>query len=51
MISQEISRNLYDDLKNVSNKEIKELVENSILTKEDIPVSKIIGMMSNENVH
>lgn len=51
MISQEISRNLYNSLKDVRSKEIKELVENPILTKEDIPVSKIIGMMLNENVH
>ncbi len=51
MISQEISRNLYNDLKDVRSKEIKELVEKPVLTEEDIPVSKIIGMMLNENVH
>src|SRR6187455_1359519 len=51
MISQEISRNLYDSLKDVHNKNVKEFVENPILTKEDIPVSKIIGIMLNQNVH
>lgn len=51
MISQEVSRNLYNDFKDVRVTGIKELVENPILTKEDIAVSKIIGMMLNENVH
>lgn len=38
-------------MKDVCAKEIKELVEKPILTNEDIPVSKIIGLMLNENVH
>lgn len=51
MISQEISRDLYESLKDVRNKTIKDLVENPILVKEDVPVSKIIGIMLKENVH
>ena len=51
MISQEISRNLYESLKDVHNKEIKDLVENPVLVKEDVTVSKIIGIMLKENVH
>ena len=51
MISQEISRNLYESLKDVHNKNIKEFIENPVLTKEDVTVSKIIGMMLKENVH
>ena len=51
MISQEISRNLYESLKDVYNKNINEFVENPVLIKEDVTVSKIIGMMLKENVH
>ncbi|MDN5868091.1 MAG: CBS domain-containing protein, partial [Candidatus Nitrosocosmicus sp.] len=51
MISQEISRNLYESLKDVHNKNIKEFVEDPILTKEDVTISKIIGMMLEQNVH
>lgn len=51
MISQEISKNLHAALKDVRDKEIKELVENPVLTKEDVPISKIIGMMMKEKVH
>jgi predicted transcriptional regulator len=51
MISQEISINLYESLKDVHNKNIKEFIENPVLTKEDVTVSKIIGMMLKENVH
>lgn len=51
MISQELSRNLYDYLKDVNNKNIADFVENPILTKEDVPISKIIGIMLKENVH
>ena len=51
MISQEISRNLHAALKDVRDKEIKELVENPVLAKEDVSISKIIGMMMKENVH
>jgi CBS domain-containing protein len=51
MISQEISRDLYESLKDVRNKAIKDLVENPIVVKDDVPVSKIIGMMLKENVH
>jgi hypothetical protein len=45
MISQEISRSLYESLKDVHNKNIKEFVEKPVLTREDVTVSKIIGMM------
>jgi CBS domain-containing protein len=51
LISQEISRNLYESLKDVYNKNINEFVENPVLIKEDVTVSKIIGMMLKENVH
>lgn len=51
MISQEISRHLYDSLMEVHSRNIKEFVENPILTKEDVPISKIIGMMLKEDVH
>jgi CBS domain-containing protein len=51
MISQEISRGLYESLKDVRKKTIKDLVENPILVKDDVPVSKIIGIMLKENVH
>ncbi|CAN5871445.1 hypothetical protein BH23THE1_BH23THE1_34060 [soil metagenome] len=51
MISQEISRNLYESLKDVYNKNINEFVEKPVLIKEDVTVSKIIGMMLKENVH
>jgi CBS domain-containing protein len=51
MISQETSRNTYESLKDIRTKEIKELVEKPILTKEDVTISKIIGMMMKENVH
>lgn len=51
MISQEISRNLYESLKDVYNKNINEFVENPVLIKEDVTVSKIIGIMLKENVH
>ena len=51
MISQEVSRSLYESLKDVHNKNIKEFIENPVLTREDVTVSKIIGMMLKENVH
>jgi CBS domain-containing protein len=51
MISQETSRNLYESLKDIRTKEIKELVENPVLTKDDLPVSKIIIRMIKENAH
>lgn len=51
MISQEISRHLHEYLKDVRNKEIKGFLEKPILTKEDVTVSKIIGMMTKENAH
>lgn len=51
MISQEISRRLHEYLKDVRNKEIKEFLEKPILIKEDVTVSKIIGMMTKENAH
>jgi CBS domain-containing protein len=51
MISQETSRSLYESLKDVRTKEIKELVENPVLTKDDLSVSKIIGRLIKENAH
>ena len=51
MISQEISRNLHESLKDIHNMKIKDFVENPVLTKVDITISKIIGMMLKENVH
>ena len=49
MISQETSRSLYESLKEIRNKEIKELVENPVLAKDDIVLPKIIGRMIKEN--
>ncbi len=49
MISQETSRNLYETLKDIRTKEIKELVENPILAKDDLPISKIISTLIKEN--
>ncbi len=51
MISQETSRNLYESLKDVRTKEIKDLVENPVLTKGDLPISQIIEKMIKENAH
>src|SRR4028118_2140543 len=51
MISQDTSRNLYESLKDVRTKEIKDLVENPVLTKGDLPLSQIIGRMIKENAH
>jgi CBS domain-containing protein len=51
MISQEISRNLHESLKDIHTLKIKDLVDNPVLTKVDVAVSKIIGMMLKENVH
>ena len=51
MISQEISRNLHESLKDIHTMKIKDLVDNPVLTKVDVAVSKIIGMMLKENVH
>lgn len=51
MISEEISRSLYESLKDVHNKNIKAFIENPVLTREHVTVSKIIGMMLKENVH
>ena len=51
MISQEISRRLHEYLKDVRNKEIKEFLEKPTLIKEDVTVSRIIGMMTKENAH
>jgi CBS domain-containing protein len=49
MISQETSRNLYESLKDIRTKGIKEIVENPVLTKDDITLSKIIERMIKEN--
>lgn len=51
MISQETSRNLYESLKDIRTKKVKELLENPVLTKEDAPLSKIISRMIKENAH
>ncbi len=51
MISQEISRNLHESLKDIHTMKIKDFVDNPVLTKVDVAVSKIIGMMLKENVH
>ncbi len=51
MISQETSRSMYESLKDIRTKEIKELVENPVLTKDDLPISKIVGRMMKENTH
>ena len=51
MISQETSRNLYESLKDIRTKGIKELIENPVLTKEDAALSKIIARMIKENAH
>src|SRR6476661_2756392 len=51
MISQEISRNMHESLKDIHTMKIKKFVENPVLTKVDVAVSKIIGMMLKENVH
>ena len=51
MISQETSRNLYESLKDIRTKKVKELVENPVLTKEDAALPKIIAKMIKENSH
>ena len=51
MISQEISRKMHESLKDIHTMKIKDFVENPVLTKVDVAVSKIIGMMLKENVH
>ncbi len=49
MVSQETSRNMYESLKDIRSKEIKDLVENPVLAKDDLAVPKIIGRMIKEN--
>jgi CBS domain-containing protein len=51
MISQEISRKMHESLKDIYTMKIKDFVENPVLTKVDVPLSKIIGMMLKEKVH
>src|SRR6476469_987514 len=51
MISQEISRKMHESLKDIHTMKIKDFVENPVLTKADIAVSKIIGMILKEKVH
>ncbi|HYF98768.1 MAG TPA: CBS domain-containing protein [Candidatus Saccharimonadales bacterium] len=51
MISQEVSRQLYSHLKDVRSQEIKDLMEKPVRVKDDVHVSKIIGIMLNENSH
>ena len=49
MISQEVSRQLYSLLKDVRDQAIKDFMEKPVLVKEDVHVSKIIGMMLKDN--
>lgn len=51
MISQEVSRQLYSHLKDIRSRELRELIEKPVLVKEDVPVSKIIGIMTKEKSH
>ena len=51
MISQEVSRQLYSQLKDIRNKELRDLIEKPVLVKEDVHVSKIIGIMTKEKSH
>jgi CBS domain-containing protein len=51
MISQETSRNLYESLKEIRTKKVKEFVENPVITKEDVALPKIIAKMIRENAH
>jgi len=51
MISQETSTGLYESLKDIRTKEIKELIENPVLAKEDLALSNIITRMIKENAH
>ncbi len=51
MISQEVSRQLYNHLKDVRGQTIGDLMEKPALIKEDVHVSKIIGTMLKENSH
>ncbi|VFJ13125.1 CBS domain-containing protein [Candidatus Nitrosocosmicus franklandus] len=51
MISQEVSRQLYSHLKDVRGQVIEDLMEKATLVKEDIHVSKIIGIMLKDNSH
>ena len=51
MISQEVSRQLYSLLKDVRDQAIKDFMEKPVLVKEDVHVSKIIGMMLKDNSH
>ncbi len=51
MISKEISRSLYEYLKDVRNQTIKDFIEPPNLLNEDVTISKIIGVMTNKNIH
>jgi len=42
---------MHESLKDIYTMKIKDFVENPVLTKADIAVSKIIGMMLKEKVH
>jgi hypothetical protein len=49
MISQEESKGLYECLKDILAKEIKELIENPVLAKKDLDLSNIITRMIKQN--
>lgn len=51
MLSQEVSRQLYGHLKDIRTQIIKDLMEKPNSVKEDVHISKIIGIMSKENSH
>lgn len=51
MISQNISKELYESLKDVRAKKIGEFTDNPVFSKEDLPISKIIGIMNREKSH
>lgn len=51
MISQEVSRQLYGHLKDIRSQEIRDFMEKPVVTREDVPISKIIGIMTKENSH
>lgn len=51
MISQNISKELYESLKDLRAKKISEFMDEPIIANEDLPISKIIGIMTKEKSH
>lgn len=51
MLSQEVSRQVYSHLKDIRAQAIKDLMEKPNSVKEDVHISKIIGIMSKEDTH